>query len=155
MTGEEEEETIHQVRGKLFSLQGTSWKERGSGVLRLNVKQEDGMGARLGMFSCCVHYCLLNFFSVMRKDAVYTLLLNITLFPGMRCTLAQDPRYLRFTAIENGVATTYNLKVSLLVYHRQIIFFKIYYFRWPTRKLPKICLKKSMPTSHRTHPHDE
>jgi len=51
VTGEEEEETIHQVRGKLFSLQGTSWKERGSGVLRLNVKQEDGMGARLGMFS--------------------------------------------------------------------------------------------------------
>lgn len=61
------------------------------------------------------------FFSVMRKDAVYTLLLNITLFPGMRCTLAQDPRYLRFTAIENGVATTYNLKVSLLIYHCWII----------------------------------
>lgn len=49
MTGEEEEETIIQVRGKLFSLQGNSWKERGTGVLRLNVKQEDGTGARLGM----------------------------------------------------------------------------------------------------------
>jgi len=48
----------------------------------------------------------------MRKDAVYTLLLNVTLFPGMRCTLAQDPRYMRFSAIENGVATTYNLKVG-------------------------------------------
>ena len=47
----------------------------------------------------------------MRKDAVYTLLLNITLFPGMKCSLAQDPRYLRFSAIENGVTTTYNLKV--------------------------------------------
>ncbi|KAF9525964.1 hypothetical protein CPB83DRAFT_858704 [Crepidotus variabilis] len=95
-TGEEEEETIHQVRGKLFSLNGNAWKERGTGLLRLNVKQDDGTGARL----------------VMRKDAVYTLLLNITLFPGMRCSLAQDPRYLRFSAIENGVATTYNLKVS-------------------------------------------
>lgn len=53
---------------------------------------------------------------VMRKDAVYTLLLNITLFPGMRCSLSQDPRYLRFSAIENGVATTYNLKVRVTVF---------------------------------------
>jgi len=96
MTGEEEEETLHQVRGKLFSLDDSQWKERGTGLLKLNVKQEDGTGARL----------------VMRKDAVYTLLLNITLFPGMRCSLSQDPRYLRFSAIEDGVATTYNLKVS-------------------------------------------
>ncbi|CAA7265139.1 unnamed protein product [Cyclocybe aegerita] len=96
MTGEEDEETLHQVRGKLFSLHGNQWKERGTGLLKLNVRVEDGTGARL----------------VMRKDAVYTLLLNITLFPGMRCSLAQDPRYLRFTAIENGVATTYNLKVA-------------------------------------------
>jgi len=86
MTGEEEEYTIHQVRGKLFSLQGNSWKERGTGVLKLNVKQEDGTGARLGIylfFSLLMRVC---FFSellsspVMRKDAVYTLLLNVTLF---------------------------------------------------------------------------
>jgi hypothetical protein len=49
---------------------------------------------------------------VMRKDAVYTLLLNITLFPGMVAALAdQDSRYLRFSAIENGVTTHYNLRV--------------------------------------------
>ncbi|KAF8202406.1 hypothetical protein BJ912DRAFT_944731 [Pholiota molesta] len=96
MTGEEEEETLHQVRGKLFSLDENAWKERGTGLLKLNVKIDDGTGARL----------------VMRKDAVYTLLLNVTLFPGMRCSLAQDPRYIRFSAIENGVTTTYNLKVS-------------------------------------------
>ncbi|KAH9479236.1 Brefeldin A resistance protein [Psilocybe cubensis] len=96
MTGEEEEETLHQVRGKLFSLHENSWKERGTGLLKLNVKVVDGTGARL----------------IMRKDAVHTLLLNITLFPGMRCSLAQDPRYIRFSAIENGNATTYNLKVS-------------------------------------------
>lgn len=59
MTGEEEEETIHQVRGKLFSLQGNSWKERGMGVLKLNVKQEDGTGARLGMSFYARHVCLL------------------------------------------------------------------------------------------------
>ena len=50
MTGEEEEETLHQVRGKLFSLQDSQWKERGTGLLKLNVKQEDGTGARLGTF---------------------------------------------------------------------------------------------------------
>lgn len=48
----------------------------------------------------------------MRKEAVYTLLLNVTLFPGMRCTLAQDPRFVRFSVIENGKTTHYNLKVS-------------------------------------------
>jgi len=118
LTGEEEEETLHQVRGKLFSLEDSQWKERGTGLLKLNVRQVDGTNARLGMF----HLVQIFFFSllltdlvVMRKDAVYTLLLNITLFPGMRCSLSQDPRYLRFSAIEDGVATTYNLKVRVFL----------------------------------------
>ena len=49
---------------------------------------------------------------MMRKEAVYTLLLNVTLFHGMCCSLAQDPRYLRFSVFEDGTATHYNLKVS-------------------------------------------
>lgn len=49
----------------------------------------------------------------MRKEAVFTLLLNVTLFHGMRCSLAQDPRYLRFSAIENGSTVHYNLRVSV------------------------------------------
>ncbi|KAG6829062.1 hypothetical protein H0H92_005836 [Tricholoma furcatifolium] len=97
LTGEEDEQTVHQVRGKLFSLvDGNQWKERGTGTLKLNVKRSDGTGARL----------------IMRKEAVYTLLLNVTLFPGMRCSLAQDPRYLRLSVIENGVTTHYNLRLS-------------------------------------------
>ncbi|TFK39720.1 hypothetical protein BDQ12DRAFT_681098 [Crucibulum laeve] len=96
VTGEEEEETLTQVRGKLFTLANNQWKERGTGLLKLNVKRDDGSGARL----------------VMRKEAVYTLLLNVTLFPGMRCVLAQDPRYLRFSVIEGGATTHYNLRVS-------------------------------------------
>ena len=48
----------------------------------------------------------------MRKEAVYTLLLNFTLFKGMRCILAQDPRYVRFSCIENGTTVHYNLRVS-------------------------------------------
>jgi hypothetical protein len=81
-------------------------------LLKLNVKREDGTGARLGMFLLQAYVsisCVL--FSVMRKDAVYTVILNVTLFGGMRCSLAQDPRYLRVSAIENGVTTTYNIKV--------------------------------------------
>jgi Ran-binding protein 3 len=49
-TGEEEEETLYQVRGKLFMLDETNqWKERGTGQFRLNVRSADGAGARLGL----------------------------------------------------------------------------------------------------------
>ena len=48
---------------------------------------------------------------VMRKEAVYTVLLNATLFKGMRCFLAQDPRYLRFSVFEGAATTHYNLRV--------------------------------------------
>ncbi len=54
------------------------------------------------------------FLTVMRKEAVHTLLLNAILFKGMKCSLAQDPRYLRFSVFENGAATHYNLRVSRL-----------------------------------------
>lgn len=50
-TGEEEEDTVYQVRGKLFALSDANqWKERGTGMLRLNVRSEDGGGARLSTF---------------------------------------------------------------------------------------------------------
>ncbi|KIO10844.1 hypothetical protein M404DRAFT_878217 [Pisolithus tinctorius Marx 270] len=92
LTGEEEEETIHQVRGKLYVLcPQNQWKERGTGQLKLNVRRTDGGGARL---------------------AVYTVILNVTLFPGMKCFIAQDPRYLRFSAIDGGTTVHYNLRVS-------------------------------------------
>ena len=51
--------------------------------------------------------------TVMRKEAVYTVLLNAPRFKGMRFTLAQDPRYLRFSVLENGVTTHYNFRVRL------------------------------------------
>ena len=49
----------------------------------------------------------------MRKEAVYSLLLNVTLFKGMKCTIAQDPRYVRFSTIEAGVTVHYNLRVRI------------------------------------------
>ena len=54
ITGEEDDYTIHQVRSKLFSLEGGQWKERGTGLLKLNVKDSDGTGARLGMHICFI-----------------------------------------------------------------------------------------------------
>ena len=51
--------------------------------------------------------------AVMRKEAVHSVLLNATLFKGMRCTLAQDPRYLRFSVLEAGTTSHYNLRVRL------------------------------------------
>lgn len=53
----------------------------------------------------------------MRKEAVYTLLLNVPLFKGMKAFTAQDPRYIRFSAFEkdeNGNDRTvhFNLRVS-------------------------------------------
>lgn len=48
-TGEEEEETLFQVRAKLYGLsEHNQWKERGTGLLKLNVRREDCTGARLG-----------------------------------------------------------------------------------------------------------
>lgn len=49
LTGEEEDETIHSVRGKLYMLsEQNQWKERGTGLLRLNRRRDDRSGARLG-----------------------------------------------------------------------------------------------------------
>lgn len=96
-TGEEEEHSMYVVRAKLFRLSDQNqWKERGTGTLKLNVRISDGEGARL----------------IMRKEAVFTVLLNVTLFYGMSVFVAQDPRYIRLSVIENGATVHYNLRVS-------------------------------------------
>lgn len=49
VTGEEDETTKFQMRTKLYVMQSdNSWRERGVGLLRLNVRRQDGQGARLG-----------------------------------------------------------------------------------------------------------
>lgn len=56
-TGEEDEETKYSLRTKLYSMEPDGgWKERGVGVLRLNVRKEDGKGARLGMSRIICYY---------------------------------------------------------------------------------------------------
>lgn len=89
---------MYMVRAKIFCLsEQNAWKERGTGTLKLNVRKSDGEGARL----------------VMRKEAVFTVLLNVTLFHGMSVFVAQDPRYVRLSVIENGVTMHYNLRVRV------------------------------------------
>lgn len=89
LTGEEDECVQFQMpRAKLFVLEGTDWKERGVGQLRLNTKtspDDDKLTARM----------------VMRSEAVHRLILNISLFAEMNVTLAQD-KFLRFSAFEDG-----------------------------------------------------
>ena len=95
-TGEEDEKSVYMVRAKLFYLDQNQWRERGTGILKLNVRLSDGEGARL----------------VMRKEAVLTLLLNVPIFSGMSVSTAQDPRYVRFSSFEGGQTVHYNLRVS-------------------------------------------
>lgn len=52
----------------------------------------------------------------MRKDAVYAVLLNVTLFRGMSCSIAQDPRYLRFSVLTPSGTTHYNLRVRPFIF---------------------------------------
>lgn len=95
-TGEEDEQTVCQVRGKLFTLDSGAWKERGMGIMRLNVRRDNGTGARL----------------IMRKDAVYTVILNAPLFKGMQCQLQTDHRYFRFSMFEGTTTTHFNLRLQ-------------------------------------------
>ncbi|KIO27312.1 hypothetical protein M407DRAFT_23486 [Tulasnella calospora MUT 4182] len=94
-TGEEDEETRHQARGRLFYLsEDGAWRERGTGALKINVKRETGRRARL----------------VMRSDAVHRVILNAPLFHGMSVTLAPDPKFVKIASMENGKVAQYLFK---------------------------------------------
>ncbi|WVW78185.1 hypothetical protein I302_100136 [Kwoniella bestiolae CBS 10118] len=84
-TGEEDEETVFQTRAKLYTNdRRTGWKERGVGLLKLNVNQSDGSGARL----------------VMRADGVLRLILNSRIYKGI--TTYPDGKMVRMTLPEDG-----------------------------------------------------
>lgn len=61
-----------------------SWKERGVGTFRINMKEEDDkLQTRL----------------VMRTDSVYRVILNLLLFEGMKVFIMQD-KFVRFAGFE-------------------------------------------------------
>ncbi|SPO28374.1 related to YRB2 - Ran-GTPase-binding protein involved in nuclear protein export [Ustilago trichophora] len=96
-TGEEDEESIHSIRAKLYTMaQDQSWKERGTGTLRVNVakKSSDKRPARL----------------VMRADGVLRVILNVSLFKGMKCEL--EEKFVRIVAFEDAKPVHYAIKLS-------------------------------------------
>lgn len=49
-TGEEDDLTVFQTRAKLYTQdESFAYKERGTGLLKVNVRRSDGEGARIGM----------------------------------------------------------------------------------------------------------
>jgi len=90
-SGEEGEQHVFQSRMKLYLLDGTEWKERGLGQLRLNVA-EDKSYARL----------------LMRAEGVLRLVLNVRLIPNLKLEAVGD-KAARFIAphpdIPNQLAT--------------------------------------------------
>ncbi|KAF8506467.1 hypothetical protein JB92DRAFT_3122067 [Gautieria morchelliformis] len=98
MTGEEDERTEYQVRAKLFAMApppASGWKERGVGMLKLNVNKKTGR-PRL----------------VLRTDGVLRLVLNTSLFKGMNFEIAQDPRYIKFGLIVDKRVVLHTLRLG-------------------------------------------
>ncbi|KAI7943548.1 hypothetical protein MJO28_011076 [Puccinia striiformis f. sp. tritici] len=80
ITGEENEELIKTVRCKMFTLgEDQSWRERGTGGLRLLRSKDEPSRYRL----------------IMRADAVLRVLLNVPIFNGFSYRPSQD-KFLTF-----------------------------------------------------------
>ncbi|KAG0232710.1 hypothetical protein BGW42_007964 [Actinomortierella wolfii] len=97
VTGEEDEATLFQTKGRLYADtdKSQSWKERGKGTFKVNVSREDTKSARL----------------VMRTDGVLRLILNIAIFPQM-IPLITGEKYVRFIGIEDKKPIAFLLKVK-------------------------------------------
>ncbi|CAG8493617.1 5820_t:CDS:2 [Diversispora eburnea] len=83
-TGEENEVTLHSVRAKLYCMDGSVWKERGVGILKLNYSRDNEKSPRL----------------VMRTENVLRVILNVSLFPGMHAERSQE-KFVRLIAFED------------------------------------------------------
>ncbi|RHZ59060.1 hypothetical protein Glove_365g106 [Diversispora epigaea] len=93
ITGEEDEVTKHLVRAKLYCMDG-QWKERGVGTLRLNYPKNNKKSPRL----------------VMRSDNVFRVILNVSLFNGMKIERSQD-KFVKLFAFE-GKLVHFAIKLS-------------------------------------------
>lgn len=86
ITGEEDEELVKSVRCKVFTLgEDGSWRERGTGGLRLLRTKEEPYRYRL----------------IMRADAVLRVLLNVPIFKGFSYRPTQD-KFLTFASPTNA-----------------------------------------------------
>ena len=161
LTGEENEDTRYSVRAKLYVLDAhNAYKERGLGLLKINVRKEDGSGARLGPnFPILVSRILTREYIVMRADAVHRLILNAALFNGMSVTTGPDPKYIKLASMEGGKAVNYAIRVSsfCVISYWGITDGGTIVFSLGHLKLPKISTTRSRTTSRqcvarRPHP---
>lgn len=96
-TGEEDDLTIFQTRAKLYTQDETfAYKERGTGLLKVNVRRSDGEGARI----------------VMRAEGVLRLILNMSLYPGLICELGPDPKFIKVAEITTRERRLHAIKVG-------------------------------------------
>lgn len=103
VTGEEDEMTLHSIRAKLYVLRDGSWKERGTGQVRINRARREHGTVRI----------------VMRADGVLRVILNTPLFARMdvqhggdkgNAGLASD-RFVRMVVLDDSKPLTVALKV--------------------------------------------
>ncbi len=71
------------------------------------------------------------------------MLLNVTLFRGMSCSIAQDPRYLRFSLLAPTGTTHYNLRVSCFFSYSRFDA-QMVGFRWGAHRLHRTFYGLSM-----------
>jgi Ran-binding protein 3 len=126
-TGEEEEETVFSCRAKLYTFE-KEWKERGVGVLKLNIRYEnqalastdteekpadeaDLEAGGLEDFSAVERRGRL----IMRTDGVHRVVLNTPIFKDMNVGTAdgEEPtgKTMFLTGLEDGKPTAFQIKV--------------------------------------------
>ncbi|KAI0459466.1 hypothetical protein F5B21DRAFT_526157 [Xylaria acuta] len=120
----DDEASIIQARGKLYSLDKTtnSWKERGAGILKLMVPKEcavSGDNPNAGLPGSFDPTALKDSESkiirlVMRQDATHRIILNTTLLPNMEFREKSGLRAtsVLFTAIEDDGPVSITLRMN-------------------------------------------
>ena len=109
-TGEEGEDTVFQVRGKLFEFTGSGeWAERGIGPFKLNVSRLDSE-ATDGDHAIRARF-------IMRAQLTHRVMLNTRVFKEMKLTDGRgNPptgKTMMFSVLHNGKAVPYLFKVCL------------------------------------------
>ncbi|KAI8055463.1 hypothetical protein BDF22DRAFT_742050 [Syncephalis plumigaleata] len=95
VTGEEEEEKLFEMRGKLYEFEDNTWRERGIGLCHININKDDSNSARL----------------VMRRDKTMQVILNTKLVPGMEPSVKDASIYFRGTNV-SGEPRSFAIKAS-------------------------------------------
>lgn len=92
---------MYQTRAKLYVSQPEGgWRERGVGLLKLNVRESDGKAPRLSQCTITRDVPIQADPAVMRAEGVLRLILNVSLYAGQTCL--EDGKHVRTTVFEEG-----------------------------------------------------